>query len=243
MNDRQTKMIKTAVVLVGGRGLRLMPYTQDIPKTMISVGGKPLIHWIIDWLVDNKVKTVIFGVDYKKDVIIDYLKQQKFNIEIKFNDHNGAHGTGDAFRLAIENHRINDKIYIAMNGDELTDLSVKNFLTFHNEHKPLATIMAYPLRSPYGILDIDHEYNITAFREKPVIDNYFINSGIYLFDRQVKNFLPEKGSIEETTFVKLAEIKKIKAFKYFGFWRTIDTVKDLATVEEKIGILKMQEEA
>lgn len=236
-------MIKTAVVLVGGRGLRLMPYTQDIPKTMISVGGKPLIHWIIDWLIENKVKTVVFGVDYKKEIIMDYLKEKSFDIEIVFNDHHGAQGTGDAFRLAIHNQRVNDKTFLAMNGDELTDLSIKNFLTFHNEHKPIATLMAYPLRSPYGVLDIDHEFNVVAFREKPVIDNHFINAGIYLFDKQINNYLPEKGPIEETTFVKLAGIKKIKAFKYYGFWRTIDTIKDLAVVEEKIGVLKTESDA
>src|SRR3989338_3482338 len=232
-------MIKTAVVLVGGRGLRLMPYTEGIPKPMVEVGGKPLIHWVVDWLIENKIKTIVFGVDYKKEVIIEYLKQQKFNIELLFNDHHNAQGTGDAFRLAIENKGVNDKTFLAMNGDEITDLSIKNFLTFHNEHKPIASLVAYPLRSPYGILDIDHEYNITAFREKPVIDNHFINAGIYLFNRQIKDYLPESGPIEETTFVKLAEIKKIKAFKYFGFWRTIDTVKDLKSVEEKIGVLSM----
>ncbi len=233
-------MIKTAIVLVGGRGLRLMPYTQDIPKPMIEVGNKPLIHWIIDWLIENKIETIIFGVDYKKEVIIDYLKKCDFNAEILFNVHHNAKGTGDAFRLAIENKGVTDKTFLAMNGDELTDLSIRNFLTFHNEHMPVATIMAYPLRSPYGILDIDHEFNVTAFREKPIIDRYFINSGIYIFDAQIRNYLPESGAIEETTFVKLAEIKKIKAFKYFGFWRTIDTIKDLASVEEKISVLKMQ---
>ena len=236
-----SKMIKTAVILVGGRGLRLMPFTQDIPKPMIEVGGKPLIHWVMDWLVENEVKRVILGVDYKKEVIFEYFKKNHFDLEILFNDHHGAQGTGDAFRMAIENHDVDDNVFLAMNGDELTDLSLKNFLTFHNEHKPIATLMAYPLRSPYGILDIDHEFNINAFREKPVVDNHFINAGIYLFSKEIRNYLPEKGAIEETTFVKLAQMKKIKAFKYFGFWRTIDTMKDLESVEEKIGVLKMSE--
>ncbi len=234
-------MIKTAVVLVGGRGLRLMPYTNDIPKPMIQVGGKPLVHWIVEWLIENDIKTIVFGVDYKKEVIMDYFKENKFDVEILFNEHTGANGTGDAFRLAIENKSVNDKTFLAMNGDELTDLSIKNFLTFHNEHKPIATLMAYPLRSPYGILDIDHEYNVQAFREKPIIDSAFINAGIYLFDRRVQDYLPQSGSIEETTFVKLAEMKKIKAFKYFGFWRTVDTMKDLSAVEEKIGLLNKVE--
>lgn len=232
-------MIKTAIVLVGGRGLRLMPYTQDIPKPMIEVGGKPLIHWVIDWLIENDVKRVILGVDYKKEVIMDYFKKNHFEVEILFNDHHNAFGTGDAFRQAIENYDVNDSTFLAMNGDELTDLSLKNFLTFHNEHKPIASLMAYPLRSPYGILDIDHEFNIKAFREKPLVDNHFINAGIYLLDNKIIDYLPQKGSIEETTFVKLAQMKKIKAFKYFGFWRTIDTIKDLESAEEKIKLLKM----
>lgn len=236
-------MIKTAIVLVGGRGLRLMPYTQDIPKPMIEVGGKPLIHWVIDWLVENEVKRAILGVDYKKEVIMDYFEKNHFDLEILFNDHHDAKGTGDAFRLAVENFEVNDTTFLAMNGDELTDLSLKNFLTFHNEHKPIASLMAYPLRSPYGILDIDHEFNIKDFREKPVVDNHFINAGIYLFDKQIIGYLPQKGPIEETTFVKLAQMKKIKAFKYFGFWRTIDTIKDLESVEEKIKVLSMVGEA
>lgn len=236
-------MIKTAIVLVGGRGLRLMQYTQDIPKPMIEVGGKPLIHWVIDWLVENEVKRAILGVDYKKEVIMDYFEKNHFDLEILFNDHHDAKGTGDAFRLAVEKFEVNDTTFLAMNGDELTDLSLKNFLTFHNEHKPIASLMAYPLRSPYGILDIDHEFNIKDFREKPVVDNHFINAGIYLFDKQIISYLPQKGPIEETTFVKLAQMKKIKAFKYFGFWRTIDTIKDLESVEEKIKVLSMVGEA
>ena len=236
-------MIKTAIVLAGGKGLRLMPFTQDVPKTMINVGGKPLIHWIVDWLIDNKVQRIVLGVDYKKEIIMDYFKKNKFDVEVIFNDHHGALGTGDALRLAIENTGINDKTFLAMNGDELTDLSIKNFYTFHNEHKPIATLMAYPLRSPYGIMDIDHDFNILAFKEKPVIDDYFINAGVYLFDKEIIGYLPEKGSLEETTFVKLANIKKIKAYKYFGFWRTIDTVKDLVSVEEKIKLLRLEGEA
>ena len=90
-------------------------------------------------------------------------------------------------------------------------------------------------------MEIDHEYNVQAFREKPIIHSAFINAGIYLFDRRIQDYLPQSGPIEETTFVKLAEMKKIKAFKYFGFWRTVDTMKDLSAVEEKIGLLNQAE--
>lgn len=227
-------MLKTAVVLAGGKGLRLMPYTMDIPKPMIHVLEKPLLHWIVDWLVENNIKTIIIGVDYKKEVVLDYMKNYKNNgVEILFNDHSGAQGTGDAFRLAIENYDVQDKDFVAMNGDELTDLSLKSFYTFHKQHNPIASLMACPLPSPFGVLHIDHDFTIAAFREKSVIDTHFVNAGVYIFNNAIREHLPEKGNIEQTTFVKLAEMRKLKAFKYFGFWRTINTPKDLQDVEEK----------
>ena len=227
-------MLKTAVILAGGKGLRLMPYTTDIPKTMVSVLNKPLLHWILDWLEENGIKKVIIGVDYKKEVIMDYLKNNYSNgLEIVFNDHHGAKGTGDAFRMAIENQNVNDEEFIAMNGDELTDLSIKNFHTFHKQHGPIVSLVACPLRSPYGVIDMDHEFTVKAFKEKPLIDSHFVNAGIYIFNQEIRKYLPQQGNIEQTSFVKLAELGKLKAYKYYGFWRTIDTSKDLQDVEEK----------
>ena len=66
-------MIKTAVLLVGGKSLRLRPYTDDIPKCMVDVGGKPLIEWIFDWLKENGIETAVLSVDYKKEVLIDHV--------------------------------------------------------------------------------------------------------------------------------------------------------------------------
>lgn len=236
-------MLKTAIILAGGRGLRLVPYTTDIPKPMVTVLNKPLLHWILDWLEENGIKKVIIGVDYKKEIVMDYVKNNYSNrLEIVFNDHHGAKGTGDAFRMAIENQNVRDEEFIAMNGDELTDLSIKNFHTFHKQHGPIASLVACPLRSPYGVLDIDHESTIKTFKEKPLIDSHFVNAGVYIFNQKIKKYLPHQGGIEETTFVKLAKMGKLKAYKYFGFWRTIDTMKDLQEVEEKCKTILMPRE-
>lgn len=236
-------MLKTAIIIAGGKGLRLMPYTTDIPKPMVMVLNKPLLHWILDWLVENGIKKVIIGVDYKKEIVIDYVKNNySNNLEIVFNDHHGAKGTGDAFRMAIENQNVQDEEFIAMNGDELTDLSIKNFHTFHRQHAPIASLVACPLPSPYGVIDIDHESTVKSFKEKPLIDSHFVNAGIYIFTQEIRKYLPKEGNIEPITFPKLAEIGKLKAYKYFGFWRTIDSAKDLQDVEEKCKTILMPSE-
>jgi len=230
--------LETAVVLVGGRGLRMSSHTEDVPKCMVNISGEPLLYWILKWLKISAIKRVVLGVAYKKEVIMEYIKTNDLGLDIAFNDHTGVDGTGEAFRLAIENQHVDDEVFIAMNGDELTDVSLKNFLIFHKEHKPIATILACPLRSNFGVLAIGNDYTITKFMEKPIIDNHFVNSGIYIFSQAIKSFLPKKGNIEETTFVELARLEKIKAFKYYGFWRTINTVKDLKAIEDCVDILK-----
>ncbi|MBS3056355.1 MAG: nucleotidyltransferase family protein [Candidatus Aenigmarchaeota archaeon] len=230
--------IKTAIIIVGGKGLRLRPYTDNIPKCMIKIAEEPLLYWILEWLRNNGVEKVILGVDYKKEVIIEYIRQNDFGMKIVINDHTNAEGTGDAFRLAIENQCVDDEVFLAMNGDELTDVSLKNFLTFHNQYKPIATILLCPLKSPFGIVSVDSNHVVIEFQEKPILDEYFVNSGIYIFTQEIRKYLPEKGDIERTTFRELAIMRKLAAFKYFGFWNTINNIKELKDIEKNIDILK-----
>ncbi len=228
-------MIKTAVLLVGGKALRLRPYTEDIPKCMVKIEEKPLIEWIFEWLKDNGIENVVLGVDYKKEIIMDYIKDgNRFGLNVKYNIHSGAQDTGDAFRLAIENCNVQDEHFLAMNGDELTDISLKNLFRFHIEHSPIVTIVTAPLKSPFGIVDINENNTIVKFKEKPILGDRFVSAGIYIFSQKIRDYLPEKGRLEETTFVKLAEEGKLKAFKYFGFWSTLNTPKDLEAMKKAV---------
>ena len=74
--------IKTAIILAGGKGLRLKPHTNNIPKPLIEVSGKPLLEWIINWLIKNNVTKIVIGVAYKKEKIIEWIEKRSFNAEI-----------------------------------------------------------------------------------------------------------------------------------------------------------------
>ncbi|TDJ24634.1 MAG: nucleotidyltransferase family protein [Gammaproteobacteria bacterium] len=229
--------LKTAIVLAGGLGVRLRPFTEEMPKAMVEVQGKPLLHWIILWLAKNDIERIVIGVAYKKEKIINWVESHAFGPKIEFSHHEVESGTGGGIRRAVESMGIEDEVYLVMNGDELCDLPLDSMLRFHLKQTPIATILSTPLRSNFGVVEIDSRQRITSFEEKPLIDSIFVNSGVYLFDQQINSLLPKVGDIEKTTFVSLAKEKRMAAYRYFGFWRTINTEKDLQDIEDNLDFL------
>lgn len=228
-------MIDTAVILAGGKGLRLMPDTTDKPKAMVHIINRPLIDWIILWLKKYDVKNVVVSVDHKKEVIQSYLGNgDKLGVNVLYNDHSGAKDTGDAFRSVFKNINL-PQTFLAMNGDQITDLNLKKFIEHHEKYSPIATVYATPTKIPYGIISHDKKHTITKFEEKPLMQNIMMNTGIYIFDKEIRKHLPKSGPIERTTFKNLANSGKLKVFLHNGLFTTVNDHKDL---EESQKILK-----
>jgi mannose-1-phosphate guanylyltransferase len=225
--------IRTAVILVGGAGLRMRPLTEDLPKCMIPINGKPLIHWTLTWLRDHGLDHVVLGVSYRKEAIIDYVRGNSWGLTVDFSEHTQEGETGEGFRLAIKRH-VPDEDFLAMNGDELTNLNLEKFFAFHLQHKPVATIAVSPMRSPFAVLEINGN-DIVEFREKPVLEDKLVSAGIYVFNRAIYDYLPVSGSMEKKTFTSLAEKRLLKAYKLSPTerWLTINTVKDLSVAEKE----------
>jgi NDP-sugar pyrophosphorylase family protein len=230
--------VRTAVVLAGGAGLRLRPLTNDKPKAMIEVLGKPLLQWIIEWLKNNGVEHLIIGVAYKKEAVMDYFGDgSRFGLQIDYSVHSVEGETGEGFRLAI-NRFVKDNVFLAMNGDMLTDLDLRMMVDFHFSHRAIATIAVTPLKSPFGVINVASNNDVISFEEKPILDSVLINSGIYTFDRQIIDYLPEKGSLEKVTFPTLANLRLLKAYYITSFWLTINTLKDLENAEHELRKLR-----
>ncbi len=219
------------MILAGGEGVRLRPLTHDMPKSMIPLAGKPIIHWITEWLIRNGINRLVIGVAYKKEIIIQYLESLTLPVEFTFNEHTVEGGTAEGFRLAIERH-VDDQTFLAMNGDEITNISVSDFAKTHNQSTGVATIAVSLLRSPFGVVEIK-DSTIVAFKEKPFVDAY-VSTGVYIFDRRILPFLPSSGNVEDETFPKLARNGQLKAYKHPGFWGTVNTLKDLRETEREL---------
>ena len=231
--------IQTAVILVGGAGLRMRPFTEDMPKCMVPIKEKPLIHWIVTWLKSYGFKHLVMGVAYHKEVVIDYLKNNSQGLKIDFSEHTVEGETGEGFRLAISRF-VKDDDFLAMNGDEITTLDLERLEQLHLKNNPVATVSVAPMRSPFGILELEED-TVVSFKEKPLVENMFVSIGVYIFNQRILNYIPENGSIEKTVFPLLAKKRALKAcrLKPEELWLTINSVKDLSVAEKEFAKLRI----
>jgi len=225
-------MLQTAVVLVGGSGLRMRPLTEDMPKCMVPIHGKPLLFWTLTWLKGYGFNHVVLGVSYHKEVVIKYINENPLGVNIDFSEHSREGETGEGFRLAIKRY-VSDENFLAMNGDELTNLRLPKFVDFHLKNKGVATIAVSPMQSPFAVITIKGN-DIVGFREKPLLKDKLVNAGIYVFNHAVCDYLPPVGAVEKTTFPALAKKKLLKAYRLNGeeHWLTVNSIKDLFTAEK-----------
>ena len=225
---------ETAIILSGGEGLRLRPITHDIPKGLVKVGGKPLLEWVVEWLQQNRVTNLVVGVAYLKEKIMRYFGNGgKFGVDIRYSVHTVEGGTSEGFRLAISRY-VDSPSFFALNGDQITDLRLNKIYNAHQESGGLALIAVVHPRLPFGLVDINQKGFCEGFVEKPILNDVFISMGVYVFDRKVLGYLPRRGDVERTTFPRLAEMKKIKAFKHSGSFITVNSLRELEEADESL---------
>ena len=214
-----------AVILAGGFGKRLKPLTDNRPKPMIEILDKPILEWQIKHLAKNNIKEIIICVGYLKEQIIDFIASgNKFDVHVAYTVEDEPLGTGGALKNTYSLLKDEKNGFFMINGDILTNI---NFLDLANEnnHSKLALV---PLKSPYGIVEFDENLNVTGFEEKPNIDGKWINAGIYFFNQEVFDYLPERGNIETTALPAMAKEQKLKAKNFENsFWKSIDSHKDI----------------
>lgn len=224
--------LKTAVVIAGGRGSRLEEHTEDLPKPLVLVSGKPILERVLWWLKKNGVEKVVIGVAYKKELVKNYFGDgSNWGLKIIYVEHDENGGTEDAFKADIEISGIEDENFYAMNCDQITDLNLEKLANFHIENNSTATLVTVNLKTNFGLIESNKKNQIIKFQEKGEIPERKINSGIYVFNKNIKKYLLG-GNIEENTFRKLSHEGKAYSFYHEGVWLTVNDKKELKEVEE-----------
>ncbi len=224
------------IVLAGGFGKRLRPLTDTRPKPMIEVLNIPIIEWQIRWLRRFGLKDVIICAGYMKEIIVDHIGNgSRFDSQIEYSFEEKALGTGGALLNAKEFLSKEDS-FLVLNGDVLTELDPNKLLNIANSN----VLAVVPLRSPFGVVELDENSQVRGFIEKPEISDKWINAGLYLFTSEVFGYLPVEGNIEVTALPMLAKEGKLQAVRYKDvFWRSIDSHKDIEEATKEIKEAKM----
>ena len=216
-----------AVILAGGLGKRLRPITDYVPKSLIPISNIPILERQIRHLKKFGINKFIVCTGYKTEQIRNFLDaKNNFGVEIKLVNEKKPLGTGGAIKNASK--LIDEKTFFVLNGDIITNINVNLLKSKQN------SIAAVPLRTKFGIMDIEND-KVSRFSEKKNISDYWMNAGIYYLSNKIISDLPKTGNIEDTTFPTYAKESMLNVVKFKNaVWYSIDSYKDIKECEEAI---------
>ena len=224
--------------MAGGLGKRLRPLTDERPKPMIEVLNIPIIEWQIKWFKKYGIDEIIICVGYLKELIMNYIGSgRRFGVRVGYVVEEEPLGTGGALKNSesLLDSSMQSGFFL-INGDVLTNLDPTRLNNGHS-----AALALVPLRSPFGVVELDKNLDVLGFVEKPQIKDRWINAGIYFFTNEVFKYLPENGNIEVTALPIMAKEKKLKAIRYENsFWRSIDSHKDIEEAGKELQVAGME---
>ncbi|OLT24989.1 guanyltransferase [Nocardiopsis sp. CNR-923] len=232
--------VTQALILAGGQATRLRPYTDTRPKAMVEVAGRPIIDYQLEWLASYGVEQVVVSCGYKAEVLGDHLSARAGGPRISLLVEDEPLGRGGALRYAATGLRDPDAPYLALNGDVLTWFPLDEMTAHHRERGGLATLALAQFRTTWGIVDVDDRDRIEGFTQSPLLP-VWINAGVYLFEPGITPLLPAKGDHESSTFPGLAKEGRLTAYRIDGFWRGVDTAKDVKEAGEAIAATREAE--
>lgn len=219
------------VILCGGKGTRMYPTTEELPKPLIHIGDRPILWHIMKFYSKYGHKDFILLLGFKGEMIKEYFGKPE-NIEpswkIKFLDTGMETNKGQ--RIVIAKDFIRDDPFLLAYGDDLCNVNVNKVINFHKKNKKMVTLTSVRLKSNFGVLELDNKGTVKRFKEKPLLD-YWISAGYIVMDKKVIDYI-QTGLDETDAFEILAKKGKVQAFQHHGFWKTMNTIKDMEELNE-----------
>jgi NDP-sugar pyrophosphorylase family protein len=223
-----------ALSIAGGRGERLRPLTDCRPKPMVELDGKPLLAYQVEWMRSQGITDVIFLTGYKGEKIQDYFGNGvDHGITAHYSPEESPLGRGGAIKQGMSLVPQAAKHVLVANGDVITNQPLDPLMKLHNESRAVGTMMLVPFPSQYGVVEVDATNSVTRFVEKGSLP-FWINAGVYLFDRHIESILPDVGDHETTTFQELTANGKLAALRSESFWASIESPKDITDIAGQI---------
>ena len=241
-----------AVILAGGKGLRLTEETVLKPKPLIEIGSRPIIWHIMKIYSHYGINDFIICTGYKGDMIksyfsnfllensdieinlknnsVSYLNKLKSNWNIKII--NTGENTMTGGRLKKIKKHLNETFFLTY-GDGLSSVNIKETLKFHKINNKLVTMTVVKQPGRYGSVDVKKNNIVKKFTEKPHGESGWINGGFFVMNKKILDYIEGDKILEKDPFIKLTKKKEIVSFKHNGFWYSMDSMRDKIFLESE----------
>jgi len=227
-----------AVILAGGKGTRLRPYTVVLPKPLMPIGDYPILEVVVRQLVYYGFGHITMAVSHQAELIQAFFGNgEKWGVKIDYSLEDKPLSTMGPLKL------IKDlpEDFMVMNGDILTDLDFKDFFGYHVTRKNIFTISSYEreVKTEYGVLETNDGNMLIGFKEKPVL-KYNVSMGIYMVNKRILKYIPEGQAYGfDNLMLDLIKDNSPAAVKYFnGYWLDIGRPDDYMQAIEEFELLK-----
>ncbi len=215
-----------AVVLAGGKGTRLAPYTRIIPKPMMPIGDKAILEIMLHQMRRAGISEVILTVGHLAGLMRAFFQDgSHLGLNISYSYEEEPLGTAGPLSL-IEGL---DETFLVCNGDVLTTLNLGDLIEFHKQSHGVATIASHirQVHIDLGVIQTDGDHRIVGYKEKPTTD-YLVSMGIYIFEPEVLQYIDRGNYLDFPDLIKIliANQKKVVAFPYTGYWEDLGRADD-----------------
>jgi glucose-1-phosphate cytidylyltransferase len=240
------------VILAGGLGTRLSEETVIKPKPMVEIGGKPILWHIMKIYSYYGFNDFIICLGYKGYMIKEYfsnyfLHTSDITFDMENNEMLVHHKHTEPWKITLVDtgqetmtggrikrvrEYIDSQAFMLTYGDGVADVNINDLIIFHSENKRLATLTAVQPPARFGLANINTNNEVNSFIEKPVGDGNWINGGFFVLEPQIFDYIDGDHIIwEREPLETLAEQKQLIAYKHYGFWRPMDTLRDKSLLE------------
>lgn len=233
-DDEGTQLYENQVVIMaGGKGNRLAPFTSILPKPLIPIGNKPVIEHIMERFHKKGFSNFIFTLNYKKEYIKLFLTEKKFHFNIDWAEEDEYMGTAGG--LVLLKDKITDTFFIT-NCDSLLEIDLQEVLKWHKKQNAAITIIGShnEVNVPFGVLELSNS-RLERILEKPVYD-LIVNTGVYVMEPFVLSYIPESGHMDMNTLIEdISKKEKICVYPTYGSWLDIGQWKEYKKSIEMLG--------
>ena len=236
MSIKTSIELPEAIILCGGKGERLRPFTNDTPKPLVKIDENPILHYVIEHLIKHKIRNINIASGYKSNVLEKYLSGNNYDASISIINS----GDVDIIKRIQDIIKKVKKDLIVLYGDTISNVDIEELISQHRNSSKEITMTVWPLQITYGIVDIGENGTVESFAEKPILDKW-INIGYFYMNKSCSDTIFNYVNFEQF-LMHSANTKSINAYKHDGLHITINTLNELEDAQKNIKHIILENE-